>query len=83
MPIGAKYHGEPLLSLETLSPTFESMIVIMCLKAIHPDLPDFIMQNKGMLFMEKHLTSVIYRVNSVTPWTPYWLRWRLKTASTG
>ena len=26
------------------------MIVIMCLKAIHPDLPDFIMQNKGMLF---------------------------------
>ena len=50
MPQGTKHHGVPLPGPETLSPTFESMIVIMCLKAIHPDLPDFIMQNKGMLF---------------------------------
>ena len=50
MPQGTRYHGVPLNSPETLTPTFESMIVIMCLKAIHPDLPDFIMQNKGMLF---------------------------------
>ena len=50
MPQGTKYHGVPLNSPETLTPTFESMIVIMCLKAIHPDLPDFIMQNKGQLF---------------------------------
>ena len=50
MPQGTKHHGVPLTGPETLSPTFESMIVIMCLKAIHPDLPEFIMQNKGMLF---------------------------------
>ena len=50
MPKGTKHHGVPLQGPETLSPTFESMIVIMCLKAIHQDLPDFIMQNKGMLF---------------------------------
>ena len=50
MPQGTRYHGVPLTSPETLTPTLESMIVIMCLKAIHPDLPDFIMQNKGMLF---------------------------------
>ena len=50
MPQGTNYHGVPLGSQETLTPTFESMIVIMCLRAIHPELPDFIMQNKGMLF---------------------------------
>ena len=50
MPGGTQYHGVPLASQETLSPTFESMIVILCLKAIHPELPDFVMQNKGMLF---------------------------------
>ena len=50
MPAGTRFHGVPLQTQETLSPTFESMIVIMWLKAIHPDLPDFIMQNKGMLF---------------------------------
>lgn len=50
VPAGTFFHGAPLHSQETLSPTFESMIVIMCLKAIHPELPDFIMQNKGMLF---------------------------------
>ena len=50
MPSGTQYHGYPLRAQESLSPTFESMIVILCLKAIHPELPDFIMQNKGMLF---------------------------------
>ena len=50
MPEGTMFHGVPLTSQETLSPTFESVIVIMCLKAIHPELPDFIMNNKGMLF---------------------------------
>ena len=50
MPGGTQYHGVPLASRETLSPTFESMIIILCLKAIHPELPSFIMQNKGMLF---------------------------------
>ena len=50
VPAGTFFHGVPLQSQETISPTFESMIVIMCLKAIHPELPDFIMQNKGMLF---------------------------------
>ena len=50
MPIGTMFHGVPLINQETLSPTFESVIVIMCLKAIHSELPEFIMQNKGMLF---------------------------------
>ena len=50
MPAGTHFHGVPLASQETLGPTLESMIVVMCLKAIHPDLPDFIMHNKGMLF---------------------------------
>ena len=50
MPANTMFHGVPIISQETLSPTFESVIVIMCLKAIHPDLPEFIMQNKGMLF---------------------------------
>ena len=50
MPAGTNFHGVPLTSQETLGPTLESMIVVMCLKAIHPELPDFIMQNKGMLF---------------------------------
>lgn len=52
MPAGTNYHGTQLFVPETLSPTFESMIIIQCLKAIHPDLPDFIMQNKGMLFTQ-------------------------------
>ena len=47
---GTMYHGSPLTTPETLSPTFESMLVILCLKAIHPSLPDFIMENKGNLF---------------------------------
>ena len=50
VPAGTRYHGTPLANPETLGPTFESMIIIQCLKAIHPDLPDFIMNNKGMLF---------------------------------
>ena len=50
MPANTLYHGVALRAQETMSPTFESMIVILCLKAIHPELPDFIMQNKGMLF---------------------------------
>ena len=50
MPASTMFHGVPIISQETLSPTFESVIVIMCLKAIHPDLPEFIMQNKVMLF---------------------------------
>lgn len=50
MPAGSMFHGVPLVAQETLTPTFESVIVILCLKAIHPDLPDFIMNNKGMLF---------------------------------
>ena len=50
MPAGTKYHGTALRNPETMTPTFESMIIIQCLKAIHPELPDFIMQNKGMLF---------------------------------
>ena len=50
MPAGTNYHGTLIRNPETLSPTFESMIIIQCLKAIHPDLPEFIMQNKGMLF---------------------------------
>ena len=50
MPVKTKYHGNELKTPETLSPTFESIIVIQCLKAIHPDLPDYIMNNKGMLF---------------------------------
>ena len=52
MPTGTNYHGSALRTPETLSPTFESMIIIHCLRAIHPDLPDFIMQNKGMLFTQ-------------------------------
>ena len=50
MPAGTMFHGVPLVNQETLHPTLESVIVIMCLKAIHPDLPEFIMHNKGMLF---------------------------------
>ena len=50
MPAGTKYHGHELTTPETLNPTLESFIVIQCLKAIHPDLPEFIMNNKGMLF---------------------------------
>ena len=50
VPAGTRYLGTPLANPETLGPTFESMIIIQCLKAIHPDLPDFIMNNKGMLF---------------------------------
>ena len=50
VPAGTNYHGTALRHPETMSPTFESMIIILCLKAIHPELPDFIMQNKGMLF---------------------------------
>ena len=50
MPAGTNFHGVPLTNQETLNPTLESVIVVMCLKAIHPDLPEFIMQNKGMLF---------------------------------
>ena len=52
MPVGTNYHRSAIRSQETFSPTFESMIIILCLKAIHPDLPDFIMQNKGMLFTQ-------------------------------
>ena len=50
MPVGTKYHGNELTTPETLSPTLESIIVVQYLKAIHPDLPEFIMNNKGMLF---------------------------------
>ena len=50
VPAGTRYHGTLLATPETMSPTFESLIIIQCLKAIHPDLPDFIMNNKGMLF---------------------------------
>ena len=50
VPAGTKYHGTALATPETMSPTFESLIIIQCLKAIHPELPDFIMNNKGMLF---------------------------------
>ena len=50
MPIRTVYHGRELTTPETFGPTFESMIIILCLKAIHPDLPNFIMDNKGMLF---------------------------------
>ena len=50
VPAGTMYHGTALRTNESMSPTFESMIIIQCLKAIHPDLPDFIMNNKGMLF---------------------------------
>ena len=52
MPVGTNYHGTPTRSQETLSPTFESMIIILGLKAIHTDLPDFIMENKEMLFTQ-------------------------------
>ena len=48
--MGTLFHGVLLATHETLNPTFESVIVILCLKAIHPELPEFIMQNKGMLF---------------------------------
>ena len=50
MPAKTKYHGNDLQSPETLGPTLESIIVIQCLRAIHPDLPEFVMNNKGMLF---------------------------------
>ena len=50
MPAGTMFHGTPIVFHETLHPTFESVIVILCLKAIHPELPEFIMHNKGMLF---------------------------------
>ena len=50
MPTNTKYHGTVLKTPESLSPTFESIIIIQCLKAIHPDLPEYIMNNKGMLF---------------------------------
>lgn len=50
MPVNSKYHGNALKAPEALGPTLESLIVIHCLKAIHPELPDFIMNNKGMLF---------------------------------
>ena len=53
MPVNTKYHGNVLTIPETFSPTFESMIIIQCLKAIHPDLPEFIMNNKGMLFTDE------------------------------
>ena len=53
MPANTKYHGNALPTPESLSPTFESMIIIQCLKAIHPDLPEFIMNNKGMLFTDE------------------------------
>ena len=46
VPAGTRYHGTALLTPETMSPTFESLIIIQCLKAIHPDLPDFIMNSK-------------------------------------
>ena len=50
MPAGTMYHGRALANPETFGPTFESMIILLCLKAIHPDLPAFVMDNKGMLF---------------------------------
>ena len=50
MPVGTNYHGSPLRAQETFTPTFESMIILMCLQAIHKDLPEFIMENKGNLF---------------------------------
>ena len=52
MPANTKYHGNTLATPETFSPTFKFMIIIQCLKAIHPHLPDFIINNKGMLFTE-------------------------------
>ena len=50
MPAGTNFHGTPIIAQETFTPTFESMIIIMCLRAIHQDLPEFIMENKGNLF---------------------------------
>ena len=41
MPMGTVFHGVQLVTHETLNPTFESVIVILCLKAIHPELLDF------------------------------------------
>lgn len=52
MPLGTRYHGIPLSAPETLGPLTESIIVIKWLEAIHPALPNYIMENRGDLFTE-------------------------------
>lgn len=52
MPAGTKYHGSALTTPETLGPLTESIIVIKWLEAIHPALPNYIMENRGDLFTD-------------------------------
>ena len=53
MPAGTKYHGSALTTPETLGPLTESIIVIKWLEAIHPSLPNYIMENRGDLFTDE------------------------------
>ena len=53
MPAGTIYHGARLQAPETLGPLTESIIVIKWLEAIHPALPNYIMENRGDLFTEQ------------------------------
>lgn len=53
MPAGTRYHGSPLSAPETLGPLTESIIVIKWLEAIHPSLPNYIMENRGDLFTDQ------------------------------
>ena len=53
MPKGTRYHGIPLTTPETMGPLTESIIVIKWLEAIHPALPNYIMENRGDLFTDQ------------------------------
>ena len=53
MPAGTIYHGARLQAPETLGPLTESIIVIKWLEAIHPALPNYIMENRGDLFTDQ------------------------------
>ena len=53
MPAGTKYHGSALATPETLGPLTKSIIVVKWLEAIHPSLPNYIMENRGDLFTDE------------------------------
>ena len=48
MGAGTLYHGAPLTSDEVMGPLLESIIVIQWLKAIHPGLPNYVMEHAGV-----------------------------------
>ena len=47
-----KYHGEPLLTAESMTPLSESMITLLWLKSIHSGLPKHIKDHHSHLFTE-------------------------------